>query len=381
MQNILFYTDTPQTGGAELQMFLLAKFLDEKLYTPILTCSNYSGLDKWCENFEKEGIKVIRLKVFHKHDPRHYFQIRKIIKKEKINFVHLHLWNPGSCRYAFLAINSAKTPIIVTEHDPFELTSLKKKFKKWTLKKISKIVTVSENNKTLLAKLYPEISKKITVIKNGIDTTWWQSQLLRFPDDEKDDIKKDLFKAEKDDFIITSIAELHERKGLKYLIEAMAEVSAKNFVRPAFRGLKLVIIGEGPDRKNLENLIKELKLEEKVILLGKQKNIPKLLKSSDLFVLPSKREAFGLVLLEAMTIPLAIIASRVGGIPEVITDGKNGILVEPESSKELTKAIKSLITNSDKRQALAEAGHKTVTEEFDAEKMAKEYEIIYEKLK
>ncbi|MBI2634526.1 hypothetical protein HYW82_02570, partial [Candidatus Peregrinibacteria bacterium] len=74
MTKILFYTDTPQIGGAELQIFLLAKFLDKKKFTPILVCSNFPQLDKWCENFQKEEIKVIRLNVSHKHDPRHFFQ-------------------------------------------------------------------------------------------------------------------------------------------------------------------------------------------------------------------------------------------------------------------------------------------------------------------
>ena len=100
--------------------------------------------------------------------------------------------------------------------------------------------------------------------------------------------------------IIATIAELHERKGLKYLISAIPEVTEK------YPNVKLVIIGEGSERKNLENLIKKLKIENHVILLGRKKEIPKLLKSSNIFVLPSRREAFGLVNLEAMFIPLPV---------------------------------------------------------------------------
>ncbi len=368
MKKILFYTDTPQVGGAELQMFLLAKFLNKEQFTPILACSNYEKLDRWCENFEKEGIKVIRLKVRSKHDPRHYFQLRKILRREKIDLLHLHIWNPASCRYAFLA--AGKIPVITTEHDPFELDRIKNIYKKWTLKKVSKIVTVSEENKKLLSRLYPEQKKKLTVIHNGIDITWWQSQTLRFTEQELIDIKEEIFLTNKDSLIIISIAELHERKGLKYLIEAISTL------KPKFPNIKLVIIGEGPERSELESQIKKLELEEFVILLGRRKEIPKLLKAANIFALPSRREAFGLVNLEAMITPLPIVATAVGGIPEVVTE--NGILVPPEDSEALAAVLKKLITSAPLREKLAAAGKKRILSDFDARKMAEKYEKIYQ---
>lgn len=371
MKTILLYTDTPQVGGAELQMFLLAKFLNKEEFCPILACSNYPALNRWCENFTKEGIKVIRLNVKHKHDPRHHFQLKKIIKEEKVDLIHLHLWNPASCRYAFSAASSCKTPIIITEHDPFPLSFLKNLLKKESLKKVSRIITVSENNRQVLAALYPEHKDKISVIHNGLDLTWWQSQLLRFTDLDRRKIKEELFLARENTLTIISIAELHERKGLKYLIEAIPEVSAK------FPNIKSVIVGEGPQRPYLEKLIKNLKIENHVILVGRQKEIPKLLKSSDIFVLPSRREAFGLVVLEAMITGLPVIASQTGGIPEIIEHGKTGLLVKPENPEPIATTLIDLISNPEKRQKLATAGHKLVHQKFTAKRMAEEYEKVY----
>lgn len=373
MKNILLYTDTPQVGGAELQMFLLAKFLNRNEFTPILACSNYQSLDRWCENFQKEGIKVIRLNVKSKHDPKHHFQLKKILKEEKIDILHAHIWNPASCRYAFTATSRAKVPIIITEHDPFKLSFLKNLFKKYSLKKVSKIVTVSENNKKILAELYPQEKVKIKVIHNGLDTTWWQSQLLRFTDLDRRKIKEELFLARENTLIIISIAELHERKGLKYLIEAIPEVASK------FPNIKLVIVGEGPERNELKKLIKKLKIENHVILTGRQKEIPKLLKSSDIFVLPSRREAFGFVLLEAMITGLPVIASNTGGIPEIIDDKKNGLLCEPENSSAITETLIDLIEHPEKREKFSTTAKKILHEKFDAKKMAEEYEKIYKK--
>ncbi|MDP2642847.1 MAG: glycosyltransferase family 4 protein [Candidatus Peregrinibacteria bacterium] len=374
MKRILLYTDTPLAGGAEIQMFLLAKFLDKKKFTPILALSSNESLDKLRENFDKEGIKVIRINAKSKHNPIHYLSLKRIIAEEKIDILHLNLWNPASCRYGFLAGKSAKIPMIVTEHDPFELTGFKNAFKKYGLKAVSKIVTVSLENQKLLKKLFPEHKEKIEVIQNGIDTDWWQSQVLRFAENDRHEIKTEVFRANEDTLIIISVAELHERKGLKYLIKAVSEVKEK------YPNIKLVIVGEGPNRKNLENLIEDLKLEDHVILLGRRKEIPKLLKSSNIFVLPSRREAFGLVNLEAMITPLPVIASAVGGIPEIIKNGETGILVKAEDEKELAKALETLISDSPLREKMAEKGFLRVKENFSAQKMAEKYEKLYSEL-
>lgn len=374
VKKILLYTDTPQTGGAELQMFLLAKFLDKEQFTPIIACGKYPRLDKWCESLRKEDIKVIRMDVKHKHDPRHYFLLKKILKEQQIDILHLNLWNPASCRYAYAAGAHTKTKMIVAEHDPFPLSPIKNIFKKHWLKKVAKIVTISKENQKLIKALYPTQSHKVELIYNGIDTTWWQSQLLRFNIDDIKHIKKDVFHAHEDTFVIISIAELHERKGLKYLVDAIPKVVEK------YPNVKLVIAGEGKDRANLERQIKKLDIEHHVTLLGRKKDISKLLKSSNVFVLPSRREAFGLVNLEAMITPLPVIASKVGGIKEIIVDGETGILVPPENSESITKALLLLIEHPKIRKTLAEAGEKRAEQIFDAKHMAANFEKLYGEL-
>jgi glycosyltransferase involved in cell wall biosynthesis len=171
----------------------------------------------------------------------------------------------------------------------------------------------------------------------------------------------------------SSVAELHERKGLKYLINAIPEVIKK------FPNTKFVLIGDGPNRSDFEHLVKKLNLERHVTFLGRQKEIPKLLKSSNIFLLPSIREGFGLVNLEAMITPLPIIATKAGGIPEVVVNKETGILVETEDSKALTDALLKLIAASDLREKYAKAGHKRILEKFDAQKMATEYGKVYDK--
>jgi len=186
------------------------------------------------------------------------------------------------------------------------------------------------------------------------------------------EIKTKTFHAKEDTLIITTIAELHERKGQKYLIETIPKVVEK------FPNIKLVLIGEGPNRQNLENLVKKLKLEKHVTILGRRKNIPYLLKSSNIFVLPSRREAFGLVNLEAMLTPLPIIATDVGGIPEIVQHEKTGIIIPRENRNALTSALIDLIENPKKRENYAKEGKKRALSHFDAKKMAEKYENLYD---
>lgn len=371
MKKILFYTDTPQTGGAENQLFLLAKFLNKEKFTPIITLSKHKSLDKLANKFTKEDIKVHRINVVHKHDPRHFSELKRIIKLESPDLIHIQLWNPASARYAFWAINEEKTPIITTEHDPFKLSYIKTLIKKNSFQKISKIITVSEENRKLMQKIYPRINKKITVIHNGIDTTLWRSQLLRFGEEERNDIKEKIFKAPKNALIVLCVAELHERKGQKYLINAIPNIIKK------YPNVFFVFAGEGKNRENLEKLIKKLQIESHTVLLGKMQSIYKIYKSSDIFVLPSLREAFGLVNVEAMLTPLPIIGTIAGGIPEIIIDKETGILVPSKNSKSIENALLKLIKYPEIRNKMAEKGFIRAIEHFDAKKMASLHEELY----
>ena len=384
-KKILFFTDTPLSGGAELQMFLLAKFLDKKKFTPIVCLGPYPTLDKLAQNLQNFEIRTIRLAVKNKNDSKQIKLIKEIIKNEEIDLMHVHLWNPASGRFALLAGKSANIPIIVTEHDPFEINFIKNLFKKFTLENISKIIAISHDNKKLLEKLYPQHAKKIKVIHNGIDLTWWKSQFLSLNKNTIRDIREDMFNiphSEEEDrpmkdtsLVGLTVAELHPRKGIHILLHAI-QLLIKELPENK-RNIRFSIAGDGPQRETLEKLIEKRGLTEYVTLLGRQKKIPHLMKSADFFVLPSVREAFGLVNLEAMISGLPVIATKTGGIPEIIENDKTGLLVTPESAEELKEAIKKLISSKLLRDHLSKSGKAEVTKNFSAEKMAKEYEKIY----
>ncbi|MBN1494602.1 glycosyltransferase family 4 protein [Candidatus Peregrinibacteria bacterium] len=372
--HILFYTDTPLLGGAENQMYLLAKFLDKEKYLITLVCSGFKNLDEWAKKFENENIQVVRLNVAHKHDLRHYFQLKEYLRHNAVDLMHVHVWNPASCRYALKLAGKYNVPTVITEHDPFELPRFKKYITRKLLKNVNHVIAVSDSNQKLLLNLYPELENRITAIHNGIDVTWFESQLLSFNFKHRDEYRKQHFNATKNSKIILSVAELHERKGLKYLIHAMPKVIE------SCPTCKLVLAGAGPEEDKLKNLAKEKNIKNNVIFLGFRKDIPQIMKSADVFVLPSVKEAFGLVLLEAMAAELPIIASEVGGIPEIIENGVNGMLISPHDEDRLANGIIKLLNDPKLTDKFITTGFKLLKKAFDAKIMAKKTEAIYDEV-
>lgn len=366
MKRVLFYTDTPLLGGAENQMLLLAKFMPAEKYSITLACSSFKNLNAWCQKFMGLGINVIRVGVAGKHDPRNFLYLKKILGD--FDLLHLHVWNPASCRWAFLA--AGETPIVVTEHDPFILSGFKGWLKNKLMKSVRAIIAISEASKKIIIAQDPKLAEKITVVHNGIDIEQWKADAKL---ESRNEYKRLHLGALQNEKVILCVAELNKRKGQKYLIEAakiLADAGTLNF--------KLVFVGDGPERKYYEKLAAPL--GDKVLFLGRKKEIAKLMTAADIFVLPSEREAFGLVLLEAGVACLPIIASNVGGIPEIIDDGKIGILVPSENPQVLAEAINKLLQNPEIAKSLAHSAKSKVEMHFNAKTMAGKTAEVYDKV-
>ena len=173
--------------------------------------------------------------------------------------------------------------------------------------------------------------------------------------------------------IIGTIGNLKSVKGQEYLIRAMKDI-VKDFPLAT-----LEIIGEGEERGNLEGLIRKLKLEHNVSLLGYKENPMPFMRHWNVFVLPSVAETFGIVLLEAASVGLPIVATKVGGIPDIIQDKKIGVLVAPKNSKAIAKEVVDLIRHPVKAAKYKSAALERV-KDFEWKKVIKVLEENYLKL-
>lgn len=294
-------------------------------------------------------------------------ELIKIFRTEKPDVVHLNSSKIGGL--GGLAARIAHVPhIIFTNHalawneDRFILSKMLIANIHWlTLMLSHTVIAVCQSVKQQSLRLPFIPSKKIVVIPNGIDSiTFEEKQMAR---------TKVGGGSEK--IWIGTIAELHRNKGLDILIEAFAATDHES------HNAALFIIGEGEERKKLEALVRDLGIEHKVHLIGFVDKASSLLKAFDIFVLPSRTEAFPYVILEAGLAQLPIIASAVGGIPEVITHMKTGLLVQSGDRHALSEAMQRLLTDSTLVAEISHGIRKEVENNFTKKHMVEQTLAVY----
>jgi glycosyltransferase involved in cell wall biosynthesis len=171
--------------------------------------------------------------------------------------------------------------------------------------------------------------------------------------------------------IVGTVAHFYPIKGLQFVIRAAALVG-QGYPETGF-----VIVGDGEQRLELEHLVKRLGLDSHVAFLGQRDDVSEILPLFDVFVLPSVKEGLPFALLEAMAAARPIVASAVGGIPEVITDGETGLLVPPRDPEALAKAISTMLTDRGKAQQMGLAARERVLASFTVTRMLEQTEQLY----
>jgi len=358
--NVLFYTDTPGFGGTEKHMITLAKTLSKKGIRVTLACGSYSGILKHSETLKSVFSEILVIPSFGKHDPRHFFGLKRILKQHSFDLVHLHLWNPASCRYAFLALRNSKIPIVVTEHDYFELSSFKRRYQSWCLQQVSRIILLNSAQLHAFQRHFPNYASQSELVFNGIDPT---------PFIDVQPAQDSFFK--KENTVITCIAEMHERKGHAYLIEAYKNLKVR------FPNLHLCLVSDGPNRQGLE---KQAMGTPDIHFLGWRDDISSILKASQILILPSLRESFGLVLIEAMLSHVPVIASSTDGPSEIIQHHETGLLCPIADAKGLESTIEELLSNPEFSNRMRDAAYQMASKKFTDEVMADHVQNLYEKI-
>jgi glycosyltransferase involved in cell wall biosynthesis/peptidoglycan/xylan/chitin deacetylase (PgdA/CDA1 family) len=358
--NILYIIWSLGLGGAERVVINLVKGLDKHKFNPIVCCLNEKG--RFAEELEKEGIKIIALNKKSKIDMGVIRQLGKIIRENNVQIVHTHLW--GGNFWGRIAAKISGVPVVIaTEHNTdvwkngFYL-ALDRWLSRWT----DRIIAVSQSVKEFYVKkgIAP---KKIEVIYNGIDVNG--SQVTSYELQVKGE-----FGIRENETVIAVIGRLVPQKGHRYLFDALYELDGQY-------SLKLLVVGDGPLLKSLKSQVTSHKLEEKVIFTGLRKDVKDILGMTDILVMPSLREGLPMVALEAMVAGVPIVATEVGGMPELVTNGQTGILVEPENKTALKKAITTLIDDHKLYQYLKDNAKKRITEQFSLEGMLQKTQELY----
>ena len=286
-------------------------------------------------------------------------QLRRLIRTERPSVIHAR--NLSAWPEVALARLSAwpPTPLVFSFHGLAGTTplSLRWRLTSRALARVTNSVfTVSQGSKDFLIQQAGIPASGIAVIPNGVDTTRF------FPSPEP---------CLQDEFRIGTLGSLTPVKNQALLIRACHRLSEAGFK------LRLEIAGEGRERLALENLIEALGMTEKVLLIGHVADTPAFLQSLHAFVLPSHSEAHPNALSEAMACALPCIGSRVGGIPEILDQGRAGMLFDSGDETALAEALKTLIGNQPLREELGRAALVRTCEKYSMDVMIKNYRELY----
>ncbi len=335
--------------------------------------------EKDIQILESEGIEYIQCPFLLRRiniikDLKAFFDIWRIIKKYNPIIVHTHSSKAGLI--GRLAAKLAGAPIIVhTPHGhvffgyfgPFK-TKLFIIFEKLASRITDKIVALTNREKKdhILFKIAEE--DKFSVIYSGIEL----NILKESSSEEKQNLKKELGIPE-NSLIVGTAGRLVPVKGPEFLVKASKYIISK------YPDTYFMFTGDGPLEQDLKRKALEMGISDNIIFLGWRDDLVKIISIYDIFVLPSLNEGMGRVLVEAMALGKSIVASNVGGIPDLVIHGKNGFLVPPKNPKQLAKYIQVLLEDKDKREKMGLAG-KEMAYNFTSERMVEKIANLYKKL-
>lgn len=231
---------------------------------------------------------------------------------------------------------------------------------------VNKVIAVSSDILTSMRRRYP--ATKLACIQNGIDL---RNVLVK---KDKWEVRRLLGLSQEGGVLIGTVGRLTSVKGHVVLVQAAAILLNEG------HEVKLLIVGDGPLRKHLNELVVRMGIEKHVIFAGHRDHVYDLIHAMDIFVLPSLHEGIPMVLLEALALERPVIASRVGGIPEVIEDKESGLLVTPGSVQELAQSLSTLVHDTSFAVALGKGGRRRVEKHFDARMKSEAVVQLYRSL-
>jgi glycosyltransferase involved in cell wall biosynthesis len=364
-------------GGSPDILRILCQSLDPQLYDITLVVGQTSHPTAKTRVFFdvfRDKIRIIpqlRRDICLFNDLAAFIRLYILYRKEKFDIVHTHTAKAGAL--GRIAARLAGIPVIIHTPHGHNFYGYFNAFASWLIIGIEKILTRLTDKIMVLTELekkdyirYRVASEaKLVLIYQGLE-------LGRFGQTIADTAKlKENLKIGNEESVVGFVGRLEQIKGPQYFTEAAKIVLEKR------KNTKFILVGEGSLRKALETQVAAWGLRDRIIFTGWRDDIPEIMSALDLLVLSSLNEAVGIVLIEAQAQGLPVVATKVGGVPEVVKDNVSGILVPPKDSAGLAQAILAILDNPDKGKAMSEAAKAWVRDRFKAEKMCREVLRLY----
>jgi glycosyltransferase involved in cell wall biosynthesis len=343
-------------GGIESHSDILASALIGRGHNVIMGCRVDGFIPM---EYNEMRVPAKRVRIVNSGDLRAMLQIVRISSSEKIDVIianHGREYWPASIAAMLRGVN-----ILFVRHQVDRI----RKTTRWLIAHhVGGVVAVSEAVRDAMVRsgVPPE---KITVVHNSIPLAKFNAAAI-----DSGRVRKELGLGE-NEIVIGTVGKLHRGKGVFELLQAVHQL------RPRYPSIKLLFVGDGPERSALEHEAGRLSMQDRVVLTGVRKDVERMYAALDIFVLASScEEAFGMVLIEAMAMERPVVATAVGGIPEIVQHEVNGLLVRPGDSSDLARAISRYLDDECFRGKMALRGRGDAERRFSDKAMGENFERV-----
>jgi glycosyltransferase involved in cell wall biosynthesis len=357
---LLLAVDSLEVGGAERHVVDLALALRRNGYEVEVACSVSGGLS---EPLVVAGVPVwplTRRLVKRRVGLAYARGIRKLLRERSFDLVHAHIF--ASAVAAAIATLGNGVPLVITEHTEASWQTWRtRRVSRWAHRRAKRVIAVSTPIERRLIERDGVPSHLVTRIPNAVIPP------SGAPPDPAGALPDEWMEGP----LVGVVARLQPEKGVANFLKAAARVSE---VAPRTRFL---VVGDGPLREELLDLSEHLGVSERVRFLGYRTDSRALMEHMDVLVVPSLTEGSPLIVLEAMAASVPVVASAVGGIPDQVRHGREGILVPPDDPDALGEALGALLRDPAYARRLGEAGHRRTENEFSHETLVRRIEGVY----
>lgn len=360
MLTILHTESAKRWGGQERRTFAEAREFKKRGHRVILAVQPGSALGK---HAKEVGIEVREIRMENRDILKAFFRLFSLIRRERVDIVNTHS-SKDSWIASFAARLALRPRLIRTRHVSIPISKHPLNI---IYKLPHKIITCGEAIRKRMIEVNRFPLEKIVSIPTGVDVERFN------PDRVKENIREELG-IDQDAPLVGNISIIRTEKGYPYFLEAAQEILK---VKPE---TSFLIVGHEPKGNTLTQEVRKRGLEDKVIMPGLREDIPQVLATLDVFVLSSLREGVPQGVTQALAMEKPVVATDVGGVPELIKHNQTGLLVSPANSETLAKAILELLEDREKAKRLGENGRRLVEEKFSQETMIERIEDLYREL-
>lgn len=371
--NIVFLIDGLGWGGAERLMIPILANMDRRLFSVRVGVFQVRNGNPIADDLRALGIPVDLIPVPYMRDLTAVSRITAYLKDVNADLIHAQL-ELGDILGGLAALRM-RLPIVSTLHTmPSQDMSLKSRMHQeveyFCLRHFfNMVISVSDEARQFHKEIGKLPDRKTCTIYNGIDLSHFPVS----PQSNREAVLRE-FNIPAASTVLITVAVLRELKGIQYMIRALPEILS---VHP---DLYYLIAGSGDFQSALMDEAARVGVSERVVFAGARKDVPALMSASDIFILPTLTEALPTVLAEAMAASLPILASRVGGVPEMVEDGINGKMVAPADPQQLANACTDMLRDPDALVKMGLAGRQIVEEKFNVRVQVDKLQALYQSL-